>query len=159
MRLFVIGLLVLWIGLGAGCQLVAQISPPQSSPGMADFQRGEQLSKDGKFNEAVEAYTRAVEQGMKNAAVYKARGLAADNAGNLWKAIEDFGRAIELSPDDAEAYYHRATAQMAQCECQLGPAIYGVRQQAATDLRKYLELSPSAANRAEVERRIQTLAQ
>lgn len=38
------------------------------------------------------------------------RGLAYMAIGEYTKAIEDFSKEIEYSPNDAEFYYHRATA-------------------------------------------------
>ena len=67
---------------------------------------------------------------------YKRRpNIAYDSRGKVGLAIEDHNKAIELNPDDAEAYYNRGVA-------------YGVKGEvyhAIVDFTKVIELNPDDA--------------
>ena len=61
---------------------------------------------------------------------YNIRGAAYKGLGNSRQAIEDYGRAIEIKPDYADAYNNRALVYLNQ-----GDKISGCR-----DARKVCEL-------------------
>jgi len=63
-----------------------------------------------------------------------------DTSGDLEKNINDFTKAIQLDPDDAEAYFNR------------GSAYYdlGNLKQAIQDYERYLELAPNAPEREDL---------
>src|SRR5215467_11191182 len=42
----------------------------------------------------------AIKQGISNRTTHNARGLAFQTSGQHWKALEDFRRALTLSPND-----------------------------------------------------------
>lgn len=52
----------------------------------------------------------AIELAPDLAPAFIARGLWRLDAGQVQEAISDFTRAIEIDPEDGEAYYHRAIA-------------------------------------------------
>ena len=74
------------------------------------FEKGYAYSKANKYQNAVNAYTRAIELNPKYAWAYSNRGFAYANLGNLNQAIADFTRAIELNPNFALAYSNRGVA-------------------------------------------------
>lgn len=98
-------------------------------------QRGVSLDESGNYNEAMEAFTNAIELDPKLARAYVARGVAYANLGNNQQAIKDFDRAIELDPKDEKAYNNRGVAY----------ANLGDYQQAIRDLDRAIELDPKLA--------------
>ena len=67
--------------------------------------------KQGKYLEAVDDYTRALER-APDADVYQHRGWA-HFFSDAWKlALRDFVKAIELSPDASDAYTGRGLARV-----------------------------------------------
>jgi tetratricopeptide (TPR) repeat protein len=74
------------------------------------FERGLASSTAGKYQEAIEAYSKAIELDPKDAMAYVARGFAYDNLGDDRQGIKDYDRAIELDPKLAVAYFARGVA-------------------------------------------------
>jgi tetratricopeptide (TPR) repeat protein/predicted Ser/Thr protein kinase len=73
--------------------------------------RGLARMKLGKYPEAVEDYTRALER-APDADIYQHRGWAHFFA-DAWKlALRDFAKAIELGPDASDAYTGRGLARV-----------------------------------------------
>src|SRR5262249_12693244 len=80
---------------------------------VSDVFRGRGLArmKQGKYPEAAEDYTRALEL-APDAEVYQHRGWGRFFAG-AWKlALRDFSKAIELDPEAADAYTGRGLARV-----------------------------------------------
>lgn len=65
----------------------------------------ERMSKN--YQKAVEYYTKAIELGMKNPAVYNNRGNSYRDLKESRKAIEDYNKAIEMDPKYVYAYNNR----------------------------------------------------
>lgn len=61
----------------------------------------------GKYKQAIEYYTAALQRNPNFAFVYFKRGYAKDELGDLKGAIEDYDNAIKLSPDNAGIYNNR----------------------------------------------------
>ena len=74
------------------------------------FEKGHALRIADKQQEAVKAFTRAIELDSIFAMAFLERGNAYNNLGDYRQAIRDFNRAIELNPKDAVAYYSRGIA-------------------------------------------------
>jgi tetratricopeptide (TPR) repeat protein len=72
--------------------------------------RGYALVTSGKNQEAVEAFTRAIELDPKNAKTYYNRGGVYGKLEDYRRAIRDFDRAIELNPKFEEVYTDRGVA-------------------------------------------------
>ncbi|MFO7903412.1 MAG: tetratricopeptide repeat protein [Pirellulaceae bacterium] len=64
---------------------------------------GAVLLKEGKYPEAVAAYTKLLRLDPNNLAAYRCRGRANCLAGSMQQGLADYTRAIEGDPDDAES--------------------------------------------------------
>ena len=62
------------------------------------------LRKQGKLEEAITAYKKAIELDPNDAAAYGNLGIALRKQGKLEEAITAYKQAIELNPNDAAAY-------------------------------------------------------
>jgi tetratricopeptide (TPR) repeat protein len=94
--------------------------------------KGYALVTFGKNQEAVEAFTRAIELDPKNGKIYYNRGGVYGRLEDYRRAIRDFDRAIELNPQLAEAYTDRGVAY----------EMLGDHRQAVRDYDKAVELKP-----------------
>ena len=89
-----------------------------------------------KLNDALEAYTVAIEINPQNAAAYYNRAVAHYGLGNYQEAVDDFTKAIELEPKNGKAYYNRAIVYGA----------LGRNKDAIEDGTKAIELNPKDPN-------------
>jgi tetratricopeptide (TPR) repeat protein len=71
-------------------------------------EQGKELSNNGKFDEAIAAFNRAMQSQPDNPAlyVYRARAKYAKNLNN--EAIADLDQALKVDPNFAQAYNTRA---------------------------------------------------
>jgi len=99
------------------------------------FEKGFVLGIAGRYKEAIEAYTRAIELNPKYEEAYNNRGGAYPHLGEYRQAIRDFNKAIELKPDNAGAFYNRGLAY----------AYLGDNQQAISDYDRAIGLLPKDA--------------
>jgi tetratricopeptide (TPR) repeat protein len=74
------------------------------------FDKGYTYLAAEKYQDAINAYTRAIELDPKFAPAYNNRGVSYNVLGNHNQAIADHTRAIELNPKDAGAYFVRGLA-------------------------------------------------
>jgi tetratricopeptide (TPR) repeat protein len=65
------------------------------------------LFNDGRIEEAVDHYNKAIRITPDYAGVYNNRGAAYTKLGQYQLAFEDFNKAIRLKPDYAEGYYNK----------------------------------------------------
>jgi tetratricopeptide (TPR) repeat protein len=99
MRAIILGLCLFGLAAPAFAQM-------QSSD---DFERAQALDAQGRYQDAVEGFTRVIDQ-TRDARAYQGRGVAYEHAGRHDQAIADFTRAIALRPDFAAAYASRGVA-------------------------------------------------
>jgi tetratricopeptide (TPR) repeat protein len=71
---------------------------------------GRQASDANRWNEALTAYSKAIELNPNDASVYYYHGTAYSKLGNYKQSIADFDKAIELNPKYGDAYYNRGNA-------------------------------------------------
>jgi len=76
----------------------------------------------GNWHASIDACNRLLELSPDNPDAFLLRGRAALGNGSVDEAIQDFSRVIELLPEDAEGYHHRAIAYGQQQETELAMA-------------------------------------
>ena len=64
----------------------------------------------GKYDEAIKAFTKAIELDPGTSAIYYNRGTAYFVLEDYQKAIDDYSKAIKLDPSDAWAHSNRGAA-------------------------------------------------
>ncbi|HVO67006.1 MAG TPA: tetratricopeptide repeat protein [Syntrophales bacterium] len=112
-----------------------------TSPSVSDVKptgwvdKGVALVMEGKYNEAINAFDKAIEQNPRDAVAYNNRGAAYGQLGNYKQQIEDSNKAIELNPEDAVAYNNRGVAH----------GELGDYEQEIEDCTKAIELNPNLA--------------
>jgi Tfp pilus assembly protein PilF len=119
--------------------LLTSLSCSSNNTGLSaqDYNKqGLSLAEQGKYKDAVTAYTNAIKLDSKDAQFYLNRGKAYLNMKEFDLAIADFEQAIKLDPTLAEAYAGRGCAYMNKGELYLSLAIL--------DFNKTIELSKNA---------------
>jgi len=96
----IVGALVLALPLS----LAAQSANEYLTQGMDRFRQGD-------YDGAIAAYTKALALDANSVAAYNDRGLARSRQSNFVGALADFDQAIKLKPGFAEAYFNRGTAE------------------------------------------------
>ena len=99
------------------------------------FEKGYAHNEAKEYQDAVNAYTRAIELNPKDAKAYNNRGNAYNRLGNYQQAIANYNRAIKLDPKLAMAYNNRGIAYKN----------LGNYNQAIADYTKAIELDPKDA--------------
>jgi Flp pilus assembly protein TadD len=84
---------------------------------------------------------------VKDTAVYVNLGILFMNKNNPAQAQTFFGKAIELDPTQADAYYYRGLTLLTAKKT----------AEARADFKKYLELKPQGDEAKEVREILQTL--
>lgn len=85
--------------------------------GQQAFDRGSKLLNEGQYDEAIQAFDKAIALDPGSAHAYSLRGSAHSDRNDQEKAIADITKAIELSKESgdqallAEFYFNRALAQ------------------------------------------------
>jgi tetratricopeptide (TPR) repeat protein len=74
------------------------------------------LKKQGKLDEALEAYNKALAIKPDYADVYNIMGNTLLEQGKLDEAIEAYNKALAIKPDYADAYYNMGNALKDQCK-------------------------------------------
>lgn len=97
------------------------------------FNRGNKFYGQKKFDEAIAAYTSAIELNESDFTFYNNRGLAHYAKRSYDAAIGDFNKAVEINPNDSLIYNNRGVAYEDKGE--IGQAI--------VDYRKALEINPN----------------
>jgi tetratricopeptide (TPR) repeat protein len=75
------------------------------------YERALEFSDLGKYKQAIEQYTKAIQTDSKYTKAYFNRGALYFNNNEFENSISDFSKVLELSPNDAEAYYNRGQAR------------------------------------------------
>ena len=112
------------------------------------IERGLELAKAGRFERAIEWYSRALEQNPENALVANWRGYAYYRLKRYDEAIASLEQAVAADPDYAEAYYNLALA--------LWQA--GRREDAVAATRKAFAADPSYRQAAQQDPQFRPIA-
>jgi tetratricopeptide (TPR) repeat protein len=86
----------------------APITPP--APHRTAFQQGLEATLSGKYWEALDAFTKAIQTRTNTAAAYANRCLVEILLNQPEKAIEDCTQALQRQPSNGEAYLNRGLA-------------------------------------------------
>jgi tetratricopeptide (TPR) repeat protein/cell division septation protein DedD len=121
-----------WLLLLA-CVLVMAPSRPHASDQW--FDRGLALLKSLQYDEAIQAFSKVIEEDPSHADAYHHRGTAWHRKGDYERAITDYSRALEINPEFARAYGNRGAAWQQQ----------GNDDRALADYRTALDLNPRQA--------------
>ncbi len=93
--------------------LAQQPAPAQApAPGSPEdlVQQGQKLSREGKLDEALALYSRALDRSPELYEAHLGAGLALDLKGEYSDAREHFTKAIEAAPADSKQQAQRALA-------------------------------------------------
>ena len=88
------------------------------------LEQGSQLVAEGKYDEAIELLTMAIELRPDDFMGYYTRGYACLDIRQLDRATADFTKAIELNPSIAGAYCGRGATYILQGQCEWAIADY-----------------------------------
>jgi tetratricopeptide (TPR) repeat protein len=88
------------------------------------FMDAYRLSEQGKYEEAIAAYGKAIELDLKDPAAYNNKANALDGLGRYAEAIDAYDKAIELDPEDAELYANKASSLIAHGKCEEAIVVY-----------------------------------
>jgi tetratricopeptide (TPR) repeat protein len=112
------------------------------------YQRGNRYYHRGTFEQAISAYSRAINLDPNYVLAYINRGSAYTARGHYDRALADYTRAIELDPNDAVVYFNRGNAYRKRREY----------EKALSDYTQAIKLDPNDPdayfNRGEVLRRM-----
>lgn len=113
---------------------------------LIEKEKGNQLFKEGRYDEAIESYGIGIECDPRNPVLYANRAMAFLRKNMLGVAEEDCSRALAWDDSYVKAYHRRGLAREGLGKLQL----------ATEDFRKVLQLDP---NNKEAAQRLQTLEQ
>ena len=102
-----------------------------ANPALEHFKQGATYRAQSQWDEAIAAYTKAIEADRDFAMAYNNRGHSYAMKQEYNKAIGDFTKAIELDPKQDVPYYNRAEIFVT----------IGEPEKAIADLEKFVELS------------------
>jgi tetratricopeptide (TPR) repeat protein len=87
-----------------GKESEAKTAVPEQSPAIVEARAGMTLLKEGKFDEAIASFQKALQLDPSLSTVHYNLGAAFERKENLPQAREHFQKAIELKPDFGDAY-------------------------------------------------------
>ena len=122
-----------WVIIAATCVLLAVMMVVLGCKDYAvvHLDKGNRHLAQGQFDEAIAAYTRAIELDPESVTAYSNRGEAYYSTGEYEEAIADYTKAIERAPEFWLAYYHRGLAYESK----------GEYEKAASDYEKVIEMA------------------
>jgi predicted O-linked N-acetylglucosamine transferase (SPINDLY family) len=82
---------------------------PTSAAWQAQFQQAQALQRDGKLEQAIELYSRCIEESPLEAEPYYKRANALNTLGRLGPALEDYNSALSADPSYAYAACNRGS--------------------------------------------------
>jgi tetratricopeptide (TPR) repeat protein len=76
------------------------------------LRKAQLLFVDGKNEESIEAYTKAIEAGAELYIAHLSRGVAYVKTNKIDLALDDFDRAVDANKQSFRAYFYRGMAHM-----------------------------------------------
>ncbi len=117
---------------------------PSAADALADIRAGNQAFAEGRLEQAVGDFTRAIDTGELDpealALAYNNRGVVFGELGDFDRAIADYARALELKPGDAKTVRNLRIAHTRRA---LAAAKLGETDRALADLTRAIELEPN----------------
>jgi len=94
------------------CAAQQSAPAPAPAPGSAAdlVQQGQKLSREGRLDDALVLYNRALDKDPKSYEAHLAEGMALDLKGEYAQAREHFTKAIEVAPESSKPQAQRAMA-------------------------------------------------
>jgi tetratricopeptide (TPR) repeat protein len=99
------------------------------------FTLGTEHLQQGKYDQAIPVFNKALALNPGYAEAYLNRGIAYRNKGQHDQAVSDYGKALQIDPRDARAYCNRGNALVEK----------GQYDNAISDYNKALEINPENA--------------
>ena len=116
----------------AGIFLSSPALLAQEDVNSTPVQKGTAALAAGDYDQAIEAYTQAIQSNPQDASAYFQRAVAYVKADEDDKAVADLARAIQINPRYRQAYYRRSFIYM----------IRGNYDQATADLNQAIQINP-----------------
>ena len=130
-----------WL-LVAAVSIVAAL--PARADGVSDVRTGNAAYGDGRYEAAVDAFTRAILAGELEpsalAVTFNNRGVAYSELGDYDRAIADYGEALALAPGDATTIRNLRIAHIRRAAA---AARLGDRAAAQADYDRAIQLEPA----------------
>jgi len=121
----------------AGCyECVTRYEPESRGDPEIYYYIGVAYKEAGRFDESIEAFTKAVELAPKTDQYYRLRGSVYRQRGDNASALRDYAKAIEFARTFADNYYLRGETYLALGDC----------ESALGDYEKVLELNNDPKN-------------
>ncbi|KAM7293655.1 RNA polymerase II-associated protein 3 [Ixodes scapularis] len=117
----------------ASCEAATAAAEDGAEAGEVAREEGNQLFKEGRYDEAIESYGIGIECDPRNPMLYANRAMAFLRKNMLGAAEEDCSRALAWDDGYVKAYHRRGLARDG----------LGKHQLAAEDFRRVLQLDPS----------------
>lgn len=125
----VLGLVLLVV---AGGVFVYWRTGGDDAPGEYEVRKGNYRLEDGRYEEALREFSRALDVDPRSVRAYQGIGVTYLETGRLEEAVETFGKALSLDPSYAIAYADRGIALDR----------LGRHEEALRDYRKAVEVDP-----------------
>ena len=99
------------------------------------FNLGTEHLQQGKYDQAISVFNKALELNPRYVEAYLNRGIAYRNKGQHDQAVSDYDKALQIDPKDARAYCNRGNAHIEK----------GQYDKALADYNKALEINSKDA--------------
>ncbi len=76
------------------------------------FRNAQRLFVNGKFNESIQAFTKAIHSGEKTEVAFLSRGVAYLKNNETEKAIQDFSKVVKMNSKNLRAHFYRGIAYL-----------------------------------------------
>jgi tetratricopeptide (TPR) repeat protein len=111
---------------------VVEVPKPSEKPYYAE---GVRQFEQGKYDEAIDSFNKAIQQNPKLVDAYHYRGQAYYQTKRFENAIQDYNKVLQIAPQNAEAYHHRGQAYISS----------GKNDEAIADYTQAINLKPDFA--------------